>query len=218
MRDLHTRAVAYLALIVAMSGTAIAATGGTFILGRGNTADATTKLTSTGQVPLGLYAPPGKAPLAVNRSVRVNNLNADQIDGFSSEELQQRIASSCPEGQAMRGAAASGAPQCTVLAPPPPSGPVQSRDKQWAISDLQVFQEEFGDDFDGRVRITNESTATRTAYFTVTLFRSDGSVMATLEGNVSQVAPGNTYTADLFSSDTYSAEAYTATFQVDTSL
>lgn len=213
MRDLHTRAVAYLALAVAMSGTAMAATGGGFILGRNNTAGTTTKLAST-DVPLELVAPAGTAPLQVNRTVRVANLNADLIDGYSSDQLQRRIAGTCPDGQAMRGANAQGTPLCTLLAPPPASGPIQTRDKQWSISDLQVFQEEGGEDWDGRARITNEASTTRSSCFTVTLFR-DGVVIALLDGCAIDVAPGNTYSVDLFTTDNYSPGAFTSTFQAD---
>ncbi|MSW42680.1 MAG: hypothetical protein F2842_10750, partial [Actinobacteria bacterium] len=76
--------VSVVALVVAMSGSAIAATGGTFILGRSNTATATTILSNTAGTPLSLKAKSGRAPLAVNSSVLVPKLNADLLDGLHS--------------------------------------------------------------------------------------------------------------------------------------
>jgi hypothetical protein len=83
----HATVVAYLALFMAMGGTAFAATGGTFILGKSNKADQVTTLTSTTGTALSLKSPSGKAPLAVNRSVVVKNLNADLLDGYHASGL-----------------------------------------------------------------------------------------------------------------------------------
>ena len=44
-RPAHATVVAYVALFVAMSGTAVAATGGSFVLGRANTASKTAQFT-----------------------------------------------------------------------------------------------------------------------------------------------------------------------------
>jgi hypothetical protein len=66
----HATVVAYLALIVAFTGTAVTATGGTFILGTSNKASRTTSLTGTKTEPLALNAPAGKAPLRVNQTPR----------------------------------------------------------------------------------------------------------------------------------------------------
>lgn len=76
--------VSVVALVVAMSGSAIAVTGGTFILGRANTANATSTLSNTAGTPLSLKAKSGRAPLAVNSTVRVPKLNADLLDGLHS--------------------------------------------------------------------------------------------------------------------------------------
>jgi hypothetical protein len=80
----HATVVAYVALFMAMSGTAVAATGGGFILGQKNTADTVSTLTNTAGSALSLRSPSGVAPLQVNRSVRVDRLNADLLDGRDS--------------------------------------------------------------------------------------------------------------------------------------
>ena len=76
-----------LCMLVLGSGTAVAATGGKFILGRSNSASTTTTLTNTKGTALSLRAPAGRAPLAVNTSTKVSRLNADSVDGVSSENL-----------------------------------------------------------------------------------------------------------------------------------
>jgi hypothetical protein len=65
-------------------GTAYAATGGTFVLGRANTATTTTTLTDSAGTPLALNAKAGSAPLTVNSAKTVTNLSADRLDGLSS--------------------------------------------------------------------------------------------------------------------------------------
>src|SRR5581483_8162106 len=93
--------VALAALFVALGGTTWAATGGSFVLGKPNTADATTSLTApvaggralqltntdttqVGSTALGLSVGSGHPPLSVNSSVKVTNLNADLLDGINS--------------------------------------------------------------------------------------------------------------------------------------
>jgi hypothetical protein len=91
--------VGYLALFVALGGTTYAATGGNFILGRANTADAPTSLSSGATGPalrltntstgagaraLGLNVAAGHAPFSVNSGAKVTNLNADKLDGMDS--------------------------------------------------------------------------------------------------------------------------------------
>ncbi len=80
----HATVVAYLALFMAMSGTAVAATGGTFILGRSNSADRVSTVTNSTGPALSLRSPSGQPPLQVNRKVRITNLNADLLDGRDS--------------------------------------------------------------------------------------------------------------------------------------
>jgi hypothetical protein len=90
VRVSHTTVVAYLALFFAMSGTAVAATGGTFILGKSNAASTVTSLTNSEGTALVLRSPAGTAPLAVNRTVRVKNLNADMVDGKHASDFVSR--------------------------------------------------------------------------------------------------------------------------------
>jgi hypothetical protein len=100
-RPNHATVVAYLALFVALGGTTYAATGGNFILGQSNSADAVTSLartganagkglqvsntsTTTGATALGLNVASGHAPFTVNSGTKVANLNADELDGLNS--------------------------------------------------------------------------------------------------------------------------------------
>lgn len=76
---------------VVLTGTASDATGGSFILGRSNSASTTTTLTSGSGAPLKLVAPAGSAPLAVNSGKRVANLNAGKLDGLSAEQMQRTV-------------------------------------------------------------------------------------------------------------------------------
>lgn len=73
--------------VLAGTGTAAAATGGTFLLGRDNTAAASTVLRNSGTAP-NLTLPAaraGQAPLAVSASSgKVANFNADKLDGVDS--------------------------------------------------------------------------------------------------------------------------------------
>jgi hypothetical protein len=111
-RPNHATVVAYVALSLALSGTAYAATGGTFILGRSNSASTATGLTSTTGTPLSLGAKTGYPPLAVNSTKRVTRLNADLLDNLDVAALQRRVVGSCAAGTAIRVIAASGAVAC----------------------------------------------------------------------------------------------------------
>jgi hypothetical protein len=70
-----------LALLFAMSGTAYAATGGTFLLGRANTANAVTSLTNSRGSALRLNSTATTPPFTVSNSVQVPNLDASQLGG-----------------------------------------------------------------------------------------------------------------------------------------
>lgn len=102
----HVRAnvVGYVALFVALTGSAYAATGGNFILGQPNSASSrstlsapiadralqlTNRNTAPGATALGLNVANGHPPLAVNSSQKVPNLNADKLDGVDSSALQR---------------------------------------------------------------------------------------------------------------------------------
>jgi hypothetical protein len=90
------------ALFVALGGTTYAATGGNFILGKPNSAGATTSLsapvagkalqvtnasTSAGATGLGINVATGHSPFTVNSGTKVVKLNADQLDGIDSTGL-----------------------------------------------------------------------------------------------------------------------------------
>src|SRR4051794_1022362 len=70
--------------IVVGGGTAVAATGGTFILGRSNTAGTVTTLSNANGSALSLNSAAGSASLRGNRTTRVPNLNADLLDTLNS--------------------------------------------------------------------------------------------------------------------------------------
>ena len=93
-----------LALCVGVASTALAGTGvgATFNLGKVNTVSALSKLagnvagpslqvdnnsTNASATALELQVEPGKAPMKVNSSTEVDNLNADQVDGLSASNL-----------------------------------------------------------------------------------------------------------------------------------
>jgi hypothetical protein len=88
LRSLSPAAVAVtLSLVIGGAGFADAATGGTFILGKANRETSTASLSDSRGTPLALSAPAGKAPLAVNRSVMVKNLNAQYVGGLTATGL-----------------------------------------------------------------------------------------------------------------------------------
>jgi hypothetical protein len=95
-RPAHATVVAYVALFVAMSGTAVAATGGSFVLGRDNTASRTSTLTSRAGAPLSLVAPPGRSPLRVDSARRVSLLNADLLDGLHGRAFARKLCHNGP--------------------------------------------------------------------------------------------------------------------------
>lgn len=70
-----------LTALVVGSGTAYAATGGNFILGKSNSAGATTVLSNPNGTALSLNSKAGTPPLKVNRTAKVPKLNADLVDG-----------------------------------------------------------------------------------------------------------------------------------------
>ena len=80
----HATVVAYLALFIAMGGTAAAATGNLFVLGHDNRADRSSALINRAGTPLQLRAQAGRPPLKVNTEARVRHFNADLLDGRSS--------------------------------------------------------------------------------------------------------------------------------------
>jgi len=102
-RHIRSNLVGYVALFIALSGTAYAASGGNFILGEPNVAESRTSLsapiadralqltntdTAPGATALGLNTASGHPPLIVNSDTRVRNLNADEVDGLDSSQLE----------------------------------------------------------------------------------------------------------------------------------
>src|SRR5215210_9247908 len=72
----------FLAALVLTGGgaAAYAANGGSLLIGRSNSATATTTLTNTRGIPLKLVAKPGSAPLTVNSTTTVPYFSADRLD------------------------------------------------------------------------------------------------------------------------------------------
>ena len=73
--------ISLIALFFAMGGTAVAATGGNFILGKANTATSVSSLTNTAGTALSLTSTSTTPPLKVSNSVQVPKLNASQLGG-----------------------------------------------------------------------------------------------------------------------------------------
>src|SRR5262245_26834670 len=94
--------IATVALFVALGDAGMAATGGTFILGQSNSADQTTalgsgvktgptlELSNDGNKPAArLNTASGVQPFVVNNPTKVQNLNADLLDGIDSSGFTQ---------------------------------------------------------------------------------------------------------------------------------
>jgi hypothetical protein len=108
----HATVIAYLALFFAMGGTAVAATGGTFLLGKANYATSTTSLSNSAGSALALYPKAGTAPIVTNSTTRVTNLNADRLDGLDQASFQRRVTGTCTAGRYARAISATGAVTC----------------------------------------------------------------------------------------------------------
>jgi hypothetical protein len=97
--------LAWIALgIVLTTGTAEAATGGAFVLGRANSTAGTTSLTSSNATPLSLRGPTNTAPLSigVNQTV-VPHLNSDLLDGLHASAFQRKLTGQCLAGEVVAG-------------------------------------------------------------------------------------------------------------------
>jgi hypothetical protein len=115
----HGTIVAYTALVLAMGGTAAAATGATLLLGHGNTARATSGLTNSGKSPaLSLKTSAKYAPLSVSSKRLVSNLNVSYLGGVAGSGLGSAQSSSMPVAAA---ACHNGLP-CTLELWSPVSG------------------------------------------------------------------------------------------------
>ena len=79
-------------LVAGGTGTAYAANGGTFRLGKSNSATTTTKLTNTKGTALKIISKAGTPPISVgSNSTKVPYLNADKLDGKDSSQFQTKI-------------------------------------------------------------------------------------------------------------------------------
>lgn len=100
-----TRTISLLAVLISLGGAGVAATGGTFILGRGNSASTTTGLganisgggtlavtnggTASGSTALVLSVRSNRPPIRVNSRIRIPNLNADLVDSVSPNDFNR---------------------------------------------------------------------------------------------------------------------------------
>jgi cell division septation protein DedD len=124
------------------------------------------------------------------------------------------------KSHALTPAKPAAAPKAPVAAPvTPPKAQVASNptDKGWVVQSLTVKKEDITEDYIGSARITNTNRSSKSAGFTITLFRN-GRQLAVLQGTVLDVAAGKTVTVDLLSNDRYSVGSYKYDFQVDVSV
>jgi hypothetical protein len=82
------------ALVVALSGTSYAATGGTFLLGTANSATSLSSLSNSNGTALQLSSKSGTPPLTVSNSVEVPKLNASELGGIRAAGFMQGTANS----------------------------------------------------------------------------------------------------------------------------
>jgi len=82
-------AISVAALVIALSGTSYAATGGTFLLGRANKASALSSLSNSKGTALRLSSKQGTPPLTVSNSVLVPSLNASELGGIPAAGFMQ---------------------------------------------------------------------------------------------------------------------------------
>lgn len=82
-------AISLVALVIAMSGSAYAATGGTLILGKANKATSVTSLSNSNGTALALSSAHHQPPLTVSSSVQVPKLNVSELGGVPATEFLQ---------------------------------------------------------------------------------------------------------------------------------
>ena len=90
--------VALLALVVSLTGTTYAATGGNFILGHANSAGQVTKLTNPNGTALSLFSSSGTPALRVGNKKQVPNLNASLVGGRKAAALDTSIRTAYTQG------------------------------------------------------------------------------------------------------------------------
>lgn len=94
MKNLSIFAAGAVSALVLGSGVAVGATGGSFILGRANSAGATTTLTNKSGTALTLASKAGTPSLKVSTPALVAKLNADLVDGKSAADFASAKAKS----------------------------------------------------------------------------------------------------------------------------
>jgi hypothetical protein len=105
------------ALVLIAAGSAVAGTGGNLILGHSNSATKTTTLSNSKGTPLSLKAKKGHAPLQVNSSKVVKNLNSDLLDGASGGSFQRKVTGACTGGKAATAVSSNSLTCASVAAP-----------------------------------------------------------------------------------------------------
>ena len=110
--------ISLIALFVSLGGAGYAASGGNFILGQSNSASNTSLLTApvpnqalklrnlsttAGATALGLEVRSGHAPMTVNSGTKVVDLNADRVDGITSQAFLQKGVSQSADVDEPRG-------------------------------------------------------------------------------------------------------------------
>lgn len=96
IRVTPTAVISTTALVLALGGTAVAANGGSVLLGHNNKATSNTVISNSKGTALVLAGKKGIAPFGVNgNKVKVPSLNADQLDGLDSTQLQRRVSGQC---------------------------------------------------------------------------------------------------------------------------
>lgn len=181
VHNLTAFAAGAVVVLVLGTGTAYAATGGTFRLGQANTAGRATTLTAPNSSALVLRSKAGLPPLRVNRTAKVPNLNADLVDGVNSTSLARVVTigtvvatgvvddgdtpaddsddvivavATCPAGsQVMGGGAGDFTQTGTVYF----SGPVETR--QWAVFSTADPETDVASDLTAYARCWNPRTS-----------------------------------------------------------
>lgn len=96
-----------------------------------------------------------------------------------------------------------------------PTQEPETQDGDWKITDVKVKNGSLNL-ATGTLRATNTTGENRMALFTVTVFDTSGSVVTTLSGTATDVAPGKTVTVQVLGTDKL-PKKFTTEVQVDAS-
>jgi hypothetical protein len=99
--------ISLVALVFSMSGTAYAATGGTFVLGKANAESSVASLSNSHGTALNLSSAKGKPSLTVNRSAQIPNLNASELHGIPASGFIHGTGTSASKRVTITGTGAS---------------------------------------------------------------------------------------------------------------